>query len=166
MDDPKNWYAVYTKPRWEKKIDSIFSKQGIISYCPVNKVRRKWSDRFKVIEEPLFKSYVFVHIPEKDMTRVRMVSGVINFVYWNGKPALIKDEEINQVKRFLNEYHEVEVVPLDIKPQSKVVITKGVMMNKEAEVVQVRSKIVEVVIECMGYKLTAQIDRSNIAPIS
>jgi transcription antitermination factor NusG len=166
MDDPKSWYAVYTKPRWEKKIDSLFAGQGITSYCPLNKVRRKWSDRFKVIEEPLFKSYVFVRISGNEMSKVRQVPGVLNFVYWNGKPALIKDQEIDQIMRFLNDYQEVELIPLVIKPQSKVMITKGIMMNKEAEVVQVRSKIVEVVIECLGYKLTAQIDRSNITPIS
>jgi transcription antitermination factor NusG len=144
----------------------MFGERGISSYCPLNKVRRKWSDRFKVVEEPLFKSYVFVRITEKEMSAVRQVSGVINFVYWNNKPATIKDEEVDQIKRFLNEYQDVQVVPMEIKPQSKVLITKGIMMNKEAEVVQVRSKMVEVIIECLGYKLTAQINKSNITPIS
>jgi transcription antitermination factor NusG len=166
MEKPGKWYAVYTKPRWEKKIDAMFGERGIMSYCPLNKVRRKWSDRFKVVEEPLFKSYVFVRITDKEMSAVRQVSGVINFVYWNNKPATIKDEEVDQIKRFLNEYQEVQVVPMEIKPQSKVLITKGIMMNKEAEVVQVRSKMVEVIIECLGYKLTAQINKSNITPIS
>jgi transcription antitermination factor NusG len=166
MEKPGKWYAVYTKPRWEKKIDAMFGERGITSYCPLNKVRRKWSDRFKVVEEPLFKSYVFVRITDKEMSAVRQVSGVINFVYWNNKPATIKDEEVDQIKRFLNEYQDVQVVPMEIKPQSKVLITKGIMMNKEAEVVQVRSKMVEVIIECLGYKLTAQINKSNITPIS
>lgn len=166
MEKPGKWYAVYTKPRWEKKIDAMFGERGISSYCPLNKVRRKWSDRFKVVEEPLFKSYVFVRITEKEMSAVRQVSGVINFVYWNNKPATIKDEEVDQIKRFLNEYQDVQVVPMEIRPQSKVLITKGIMMNKEAEVVQVRSKMVEVIIECLGYKLTAQINKSNITPIS
>ena len=166
MEKPGKWYAVYTKPRWEKKIDAMFGERGITSYCPLNKVRRKWIDRFKVVEEPLFKSYVFVRITDKEMSAVRQVSGVINFVYWNNKPATIKDEEVDQIKRFLNEYQDVQVVPMEIKPQSKVLITKGIMMNKEAEVVQVRSKMVEVIIECLGYKLTAQINKSNITPIS
>jgi transcription antitermination factor NusG len=166
MEKPGKWYAVYTKPRWEKKIDAMLGERGITSYCPLNKVRRKWSDRFKVVEEPLFKSYVFVRITDKEMSAVRQVSGVINFVYWNNKPATIKDEEVDQIKRFLNEYQDVQVIPMEIKPQTKVLITKGIMMNKEAEVVQVRSKMVEVIIECLGYKLTAQINKSNITPIS
>ena len=81
------WYAIYTRPRWEKKVNHLLQGKGIESYCPLNKVRRKWSDRIKTIEEPLFKSYVFVKIDEEARTNVRMTDGVINFVYWNGKPS-------------------------------------------------------------------------------
>jgi transcription antitermination factor NusG len=56
----KHWYAIYTNPRWEKKVDKLLTEAGIESYCPLNTVMRKWSDRMKKVEEPLFKSYVFV----------------------------------------------------------------------------------------------------------
>src|SRR3954462_11033975 len=102
------WYAIYTRPRWEKKVNTLLSEKKIESYCPLNKMRRKWSDRIKTVEEPLFKSYVFVKIEEEERTRVRMTEGVVNFVYWNGKPALIKDREIQTIRRFLNEYENVE----------------------------------------------------------
>src|SRR5690348_11347756 len=95
------WYAIYTKHRWEKKVSGLLVQKGIESYCPPNKVRRRWSDRMKTIEEPLFKSYVFVRVADAARTAVRMTDGVINFVYWNGKPALIKDKEITAIKRFL-----------------------------------------------------------------
>ena len=62
----QKWYAVYTKPRWEKKVNSLLLQKGIEVYCPLNKVRRKWSDRIKTIEEPLFKSYVFVKIKDEE----------------------------------------------------------------------------------------------------
>ena len=97
MGDPKKWHAVYTKPRWEKKVNALLLSKGIETYCPLNKVRKKWSDRIKLVEEPLFKSYVFVHINELDYSRVRMVNGVLNYVYWNGKPAVIRDG---------NQYHK------------------------------------------------------------
>ena len=83
------WYAIYTRPRWEKKVNHLLLQKGVESYCPLNKVRRKWSDRIKIIEEPLFKSYVFVKVAESDRTEIRMTDGVINFVYWNGKPAVM-----------------------------------------------------------------------------
>jgi transcription antitermination factor NusG len=90
----RKWYAIYTKPRWEKKVARLLQENGIESYCPLNKVQRKWSDRVKVVEEPLFKSYVFVRVNEEEKTPVRMTNGVVNYVYWQGKPALVKDKEI------------------------------------------------------------------------
>src|ERR1700738_1630273 len=103
----KNWYAVYTKPRWEKKVYSLLIEKGMEAYCPLNRVRKKWSDRVKWVEEPLFRSYVFVRVPEAEQTSVRMVNGVVNFVYWMGKPATVKDKEIDIIRMFLNEYDDV-----------------------------------------------------------
>ena len=78
----QKWLAIYTKPRWEKKVNSLLKENGVESYCPVNKVRRKWSDRMKIVEEPLFKSHVFVKVNDTDKTKVRMTNGVLPFVYW------------------------------------------------------------------------------------
>ena len=60
----EQWYALYTKPRWEKKVAGLLDDQGIENYCPINKVTRQWSDRKKVVLEPMFKGYVFVKIGE------------------------------------------------------------------------------------------------------
>ncbi len=82
-DDNKmntKWFAIYTRPRWEKKVHILLMQKGIESYCPLNKVRRRWSDRIKLVEEPLFKSYVFVKTDEAGRTPVRMTDGVVNFV--------------------------------------------------------------------------------------
>ena len=100
-DLSRKWLAVYTRPRWEKKVNRLLTEKGLESYCPLNKVRRKWSDRMKVVEEPLFKSYVFVKVDNNDRIAVRMTNGAINFVYWDGKPAVIKEKEITAIKRFL-----------------------------------------------------------------
>jgi transcription antitermination factor NusG len=162
MEQRSKWYAIYTKPRWEKKVHKDLVDRGIESYCPLNRVRKQWSDRVKVVEEPLFKSYVFVRIPEEEGTRVRMVNGVLNFVYWNGKPAIVKDKEIADIRRFLNEYEDISLEQLDLKPEDKVVIRTGVMMDKEAVVRRVLHNRVEVVIESLGYKLVASMDRSNL----
>jgi transcription antitermination factor NusG len=105
----KKWFALYTRPRWEKKVHKLLQEKGIESYCPLNKVHRKWSDRIKLIDEPLFKSYVFVKVNEDEKTAVRMTQGVVNFIYWLGKPAIIKEKEIVTIKKFLNDHHDVEV---------------------------------------------------------
>ena len=135
------------------------------SYCPLNKVRKKWSDRVKTVEEPLFKSYVFVRIPEESQTLVRMTNGVVNFVYWLGKPAVVKDKEIEVIRKFLHEYEDVRAEPLILQPQRKVVIQQGVFMDKEATILKVHGNKVQVVIESIGYSLVAYIDKSNVAMI-
>ena len=69
----RKWLAVYSKPRWEKKINQLLQDKGLESYCPLNMVYRQWSDRVKKVEEPLFKSYVFVHVTEAERTEVRRI---------------------------------------------------------------------------------------------
>ena len=164
MDKDKKWYALYTKPRWEKKVYRLLSERGKEAYCPLNKVKKKWSDRVKLVEEPLFKSYVFVHIEDGEKTDVRQVDGVLNFVYWNGKPAVVRDKEINDIRRFMNEYTDVEASAIDIKPDTRVLIRSGVMMDKEATVQRVLGNRVEVLIESLGYRLVAYVEKKNIHP--
>jgi transcription antitermination factor NusG len=159
------WYALYTRPRWEKKVNGLLLQKGIESYCPLNKVRRKWSDRIKLVEEPLFKSYVFVKIRDEDRTSVRMTNGVVNFVYWDGKPAVIKEKEIQIIKRFLDEYENVEAIKMELKPDDRVVVIAGPMMDKEGKVLEVKNKMAKVCIESLGYMLIAYIDKSKLVTV-
>lgn len=158
----KRWFAVYTRPRWEKKVFKLLQEKGIETYCPLNKLHRKWSDRMKIVEEPLFKSYVFVKVNEEEKTSVRMTQGVVNFVYWLGKPAIIKEKEIEVIKRFLNDHFDVEVRSIEIKAGKKIVVQSGILMGKEGTVKKVLHKKVEVIIESIGFALTAYIDKSKI----
>ena len=158
----KKWFAVYTRPRWEKKVHKLLEEKGIESYCPLNKVHRKWSDRIKLIDEPLFKSYVFVKVNEEEKTPVRMTQGVVNFIYWLGKPAIIKEKEIEIIKKFLNDHQDVEVRSIDIKAGKKVMVESGIFMGKQGTVKKVLNKKVEVVIESIGFILSAYIDKSKI----
>ncbi len=161
----KKWLAVYTRPRWEKKVNKLFLEKGLESYCPLNKVRRKWSDRVKLVEEPLFKSYVFVKVNDEDRAIVRMTTGAINFVYWNGKPAVIKEREITAIRKFLDEYENVEARPLELKVNQRVRVTKGTLMDQEGEVLDVRHKLAKVAIDSLGYILIAYIDRTKLTSV-
>ncbi len=159
---PRKWLAIYSRPRWEKKVTQLLTEQGFESYCPLNKVRRKWSDRMKLVEEPLFKSYVFVKVNDEDRTVVRMTPGVINFVYWNGKPAVVKEKEINTIKSFLNEYENVEVKPMAVEMNQRVRITAGPLMDQQGEVIGLNRKTVKVAIDSLGYLLVAYIDKTKL----
>jgi transcription antitermination factor NusG len=158
----KHWYAVYTKPRWEKKVNALFAEKGIESYCPLNKVHKQWSDRVKLVEEPLFTSYVFVHVPEAALAGVRLVNGVLNFVYWLGKPAVIRNTDIDRIRRFMKEYEQVSVEPMALKADDTVVIHSGILMDRTARVVRAYGNTVEVVIESLGYRLVANVRRKDV----
>ena len=160
-----NWLAVYTKPRWEKKVAERIGAKGIEVYCPLNKVRKKWSDRYKVVEEPLFKSYVFVKVKEEDRTLIRLAEGVVNFVYNEGRPALIREEEINLIRRFLKEYHEVQSNPVPLVKGARVRVTSGVLMDREGVVIDILNKKAFVLLESLGYELTASFEASGLEPI-
>ncbi|MBV4357830.1 UpxY family transcription antiterminator [Parasegetibacter sp. MAH-26] len=162
MMQNKDWFALYTKPRWEKKIDALLHQKGFESYCPLNKVKKQWSDRVKVVEEPLFKSYVFVKIAQQDLSNIRGVNGVVNFVYWLGKPAVIREAEIENIKKFLNEYEDVQIAPLSMEIGDQVLVTTGPLMDKSGTIKKVLKNRVELVIECLGYKLTANLPKTKL----
>ena len=161
----RKWYAIYTRPRWEKKVNLLLKEKGVESYCPLNKIKRRWSDRLKTIEEPLFKSYVFVKVGDGEKTAVRMTTGVINFVYWNKKPAIVKEKEIQIIKRFLDEYENIEVYPTELKLNDRVRITSGSLMDHEGKVLDVRHRVVKVAIDSLGYVLVAYIERSKLTSV-
>jgi transcription antitermination factor NusG len=161
-----HWYAIYTKPRWEKKVHSLLSEKKIESYCPLNKVRKKWSDRMKIVEEPLFKSYVFAKVTTEDQTKVRMTAGVMNFVYWQGKPAIIPVKEIETIRKFLNEYENVMAEPIQLKEDGRVTIRQGLFMDHEARIIRIEGNKVKVVIESIGYSLVASIDKKNLSTLT
>ena len=161
-----HWYAIYTKPRWEKKVHALLTEKKIESYCPLNKVRKKWSDRMKTVEEPLFKSYVFARVTAEEQTKVRMTAGVMNFVYWQGKPAIIPAREIETIRKFLNEYENVFAEPIQLKEAGRVTIRQGLFMDHEAKILKIEGNRVKVVIESIGYSLIASIDKKNLSTLT
>ena len=84
----KQWHVIYTKSKWEKKVDNLLLQQGFDSWCPVEKKERFWTDRKKIIEVPLFRSYVFVKMSKEDHTKVLSTIGVVNFLYFEKSQML------------------------------------------------------------------------------
>lgn len=160
-----HWYAVYTRPRWEKKIALKLEAKGYEAYCPLNRVVRQWSDRKKTVHEPLFKGYVFVQVREEDKWKVREVDGILNYVYWNGKPGIIHHREIETIKRFLNQFTDVEVTEYKLMPESRVKIKAGILMNYEGTVIEIQGNKAVVKIESMGIQLSAVFEKNNLEPV-
>lgn len=160
-----NWYAVNTRPRWEKKVAQILDTKGIENYCPVNKVVKQWSDRKKIILEPIFKCYVFVKVEEQKKWDVKRIDGILNYVYWLGKPAKIKEDEIDTIKKFLHEFSDVAVEQIGLQVNQKVRIRQGVLMNYEGILLELSGSRAFVKIESMGLQLSAHFDKKNLENI-
>ena len=161
----KNWYVVYTKPRWEKKVSKLLDERSINNYCPLNRVQRVWSDRRKTVHEPLFKGYVFVNIDEVDIWSIKNIEGILNYVFYLGKPAKVRQDEIDRVKKFLNEFENIEVEENKIKNNNSVLVKKGLLMDFKGIVIELVGNKAKVHIESMGINLTAIFDKNNLLPI-
>jgi len=160
------WYALYTKPRWEKKVAEVLFRKKIENYCPLNKVLRQWSDRKKIVLEPLFASYVFVKAAEKNHSEIRKMDGIINFVYWLNKPAIIRDEEIESIKDFLKEHANVRLEKTSVNINDRVRITRGALMEYEGQVIDIKNSTVKVILPSLGYMMVAEVEKKNIKVIS
>lgn len=166
MIEIRNWLAVYTKPRWEKKVDSTLLRKGINSWCPLQRVEKKWSDRKKIVEEPLFRSYVFVNINDQERLNVLQTEGVLNFVHYLGKPAIIKDAEIDLIRSYLLEKETtISVQSLQsFRENDKVIISQGVFMDNTGTVIRTGSKKIYVRLESLGQMMVVEFPAAFVTP--
>lgn len=160
------WYVVYTKPRWEKKIAQKLTENNIENYCPLNKLLKQWSDRKKIVLEPLFKGYVFIKIDEDKKWDVKKIDGIINYVHWLGKPAKVRDTDIETIKRFLEEFENIDVEDNVHSVGKNVIIKKGIFMNYKGIVLEVIGNKIKVLIDSMGIKLTATFDKNKLTSLT
>ena len=167
MEAVKKWYALYTKPRWEKKVNLVLNNKGIESWCPVKKTEKQWSDRKKIIEEPLFTSYVFVNIDESERTKVLMTDGILNFVYHVGKPAVIRNEEIDLIKKYLSETQaSVSIQSLgSLDENTRIKVNHGVFMDSTGTVLKGTKKKVFVKLESLGQVMIVEFPIEYLSPL-
>lgn len=154
----KRWLVIYTRPRWEKKVEKQLIERGIEAYCPLRQVQNQWADRKKNVSLPLFNSYVFVRVSLRDETIVLYTLGVINYVYYMGRPAIVPDKAIEDVKKNLTLYKDIEVVNLqNISVGDHVLIKEGVFVNQKGQVVQVNGKNVLMILDKINCALITRI---------
>lgn len=147
-----NWYALYTKPRNEKKVEEQLHKMGLEVFCPKVSVVKQWSDRKKKVSQPLIPSYVFIKIKEQERDLVFSVSGVVRYLFFLGKPAIIKESEINAMKETLNhDFKEVGV--MDLEKGQKFTVEEGTFKGQEATFIEQKGSKIILRLESLGIKL-------------
>ncbi len=136
----KKWLALYTRPRYEKKIDKLLREKNITSYLPLVKTLRQWTDRRKWVEVPLFSSYVFVKIDESSYLEVLNTPGAVRFVSFEGKAVEIPEKEIDNIKWILSTDIQVDPLEENIPEGSTVKVLKGPLNGLKAEMVHYNNK--------------------------
>lgn len=152
-----NWYVVYTKPKWEKKVAEQLQKNGIECYCPLITQIKQWSDRKKKVEVPLFNSYVFVQLEEANRNAVFQSTGVVRYLFWLGKPAIVREGEINVIKKWLNTPDATDFTIECYKIGDSVKIDSGPFSDQKAIVQEVTNTHYVLVLESLGCVLKMKI---------
>ena len=156
------WYILYTKPRNEKKIAQRLSEAGYTVYCPLQKVRRTWSDRTKVVEEPLFKSYLFIQIEDSHRDEVFSFPGTVRYLFWLRRPAQVRQVEINAIQKWLGEYNHEDIYISDILPGKFVRITSGQFAGEEAVLLDRSNHKAVVQLKELGIQLSLSLSNNDL----
>ncbi len=134
------WYAVYTRSRSEKHLMELLTAKGIEAYVPVRKVLKQWSDRKKMVEEPIIRSYCFVKVDPPLYKEVLNTPGAVRYVWFSGKPASIPDRQIETLKSITQSNVEIECLPDTFQPGIQVNVTAGPLQGLTGELVSISNK--------------------------
>ena len=109
----KKWFVFYTKSRQEKKVNELLQRAGYEVFLPMHRVLRQWSDRKKKVELPLFNSYIFVKEEEHKLQNILQYPGVAWTIKLNGKPATLREQELETIKRLIETGFSLEAIGND-----------------------------------------------------
>ena len=151
-----NWYALYTKPRNEKKVADSLNALGIEVYCPVINTVKQWSDRKKKVTLPVLPSYVFVKIEEQKRNDVFQVAGVVRYVFWLGKPAIIRPIEIEALQHSLTQEYK-SITTTQLQKGDSVKIPAGPFKGYEGIIRQVSASKMQLLLDSIGVLITLDV---------
>ncbi len=152
-----NWYVLYVKSKYEIKAATTLEKMGIDVYCPVIKEMRQWSDRKKMVTKPLFSSYLFIKIQEQNREKVFEVTGIVRYVYWLGKPAMVLDKEIETIREWVESGTTEKIVVEGLNPGDRITLKSGVFKDKEAKIIDIGNNTMRLILVDIGFTVTVKL---------
>ncbi|WP_289037015.1 UpxY family transcription antiterminator [uncultured Zobellia sp.] len=153
----EQWYVLKVRQGYEKKVTEGLTKMDIQVYCPIVKEVRFWSDRKKTVETPLIKSYVFIKSTEKNRSMAFSVHGVERYLFWLGKPAIVRKEEIEVLKDWVSNDAVEEIMYSQLQPGDRTTIRSGLLKDQVAVVRHIGKTRVSLVLEDMGIVVNARL---------
>jgi transcription antitermination factor NusG len=148
------WYVVYTKPKWEKRATEQLMQLGVNCYCPMVKKIVQRSDRKIKVEVPLFNHYIFVQVADKDRNNVFISPGVVRYLFWLGRHAIVKDKEIETIKEWLNTGDTAtDISVMQYQIGEKIKLNSGPFYEQTAIVKDITKTHYVLILESIGYVL-------------
>jgi transcription antitermination factor NusG len=168
MSENKHWYAVYTHSRAEKKVLKELVFQNIDTYLPLQRKLSQWSDRKKWVEMPLIPGYLFVCIDRKEYDIVLKTPGVVAYVRFEGKAAIIPDYQIEFIKKMLNDISlSVEVSHNIPEKGDKVIVISGPLIGMKGRLLSFKGKKkIAIEISQLNLSLIVEVQRSEVEKIT
>ena len=149
----KKWFVVYTRPQQELKVASQLSAMGITNYCPTITLIKQYSDRKKKVIKPLLSSYVMVELEDKERNKVFACNGIVRYLFFLGKPAVVPASEINLMQDYLNGvYNDIKVTALGVGNSHT--ITEGPFSGVTGKVVETNNTKVKLELASLGMNIT------------
>jgi len=147
------WHVLYIKPRHEIKAQERLTQNGFEVYCPMKTTLKQWSDRKKKVSEPLLPSYLFIKTTEKNRPLPLEDTSVLNYIFWLGKPAIVRESEINTLKGIISKdkAQEFEIKQLNIG--DKIAVNKGLIKSKNAIIKTISNNYVTAELKELGMKI-------------
>ena len=159
------WYAVYTRSRFEKKVEEKLIEKKIDVFLPTIKKLRQWKDRKKWITIPLFNNYIFVNIDYKDRYSILETDGIVKFITFQGKPVPIPFNQIDSLKIAISEPEKVNVEP-GIAIGKPVIVTAGPFKGIKGIISEKRGQnLIHIVIESINQSVSIDIHSGMIEPL-
>ncbi len=159
------WYAAHTNPRHEKSVQQLMDGYHIECFLPLYKSIRRWKDRRKELELPLFPGYIFVHIPLKDRMNALRIPGVVQFVSFQGKPARLPDAEIEALRNGLARSAGIEPHPY-LTVGRKVRVRNGPFFGMDGVLVRRKEKYrVVLSIHLIQRSVAVEVDEGDVEPL-
>jgi transcription antitermination factor NusG len=149
----KKWFVVYTRPQQELKVASQLSAMGITNYCPTITLIKQYSDRKKKVNKPLLSSYIMVQLEENQREKVFTCCGIVRYLFFLGKPAVIPAFEIDLMQDHLNGvYNDIKVTTLSVGDSHT--IAEGPFSGISGRVVQSDNTKVKLELASLGMRIT------------
>tara|TARA_B100001057_G_scaffold59679_3_gene52907 strand:- start:10873 stop:11343 length:471 start_codon:yes stop_codon:yes gene_type:complete len=152
----KKWFVLYTKPNQELKVARHLEEAGISSYCPTISVIKQYSDRKKKIIKPLISSYVFVQIEERKRNDVFSVFGIVRYIFWLGKPAIVRDSEIESMKKHLNGVYQSISFKKFTRGQIYK-ISEGLFAGEKGRIIETQKNKIKIELESLGMTVSLRL---------